>query len=565
MATYYEILEVDKNSTPEQIKKSYKILALKWHPDKNSENKLEAEKKFKELSEAYRTLNNPEFRASYDARGEDWKESLIVEDFSLEENLKRNKEKKFREKIEETISLIFSKFISNPQVEEVDLDSSLWENYSDWLEKVQSMKDSDSLFVFEKQLIDAIQQKSKEKENDSLKWEAIERIEKKLEWNKEELTINDLRQENRNYQEEIMNVVNDEIHWKLTDIANRVKENIDELIKTRSTKNNNNIDVSDSSLKVTYNNDKKISVNRSSDSGILSNFNPMNWLGSSENKKNLVKINAQQWLEKNYPKEWIYVAWDEILNCWRETLVGRSEVKKLNIDKQNLNGILDLSDFTELRWLECQKNQLTKIILPNNNKLEVIYADNNFLTTFDYTKLNPQTLIWLDVVNNNLEPISLDVFNDLVNLEGLLIGNLDKEKIFSQVAYNRFFGSLESLKKMNKLKTLEISNTNIDRGLEYLPESLEKITISSWWIEKFSCWKIADQLSNRFHNHNYNYRNTYSLINWRRVNPWIWNDIKKNIDLETKIIELERENKELKKKLEEETQNKLEAKIETSD
>jgi hypothetical protein len=60
-----------------------------------------------------------------------------------------------------------------------------------------------------------------------------------------------------------------------------------------------------------------------------------------------------------------------------------------------------------------------------------------------------------------------------------LIGNLDKEKIFSQVAYNRFFGSLESLKKMNKLKTLEISNTNIDRGLEYLPESLEKITISS--------------------------------------------------------------------------------------
>jgi Leucine-rich repeat (LRR) protein len=74
-------------------------------------------------------------------------------------------------------------------------------------------------------------------------------------------------------------------------------------------------------------------------------------------------------------------------------LVGRSEVKKLNIDKQNLNGILDLSDFTELRWLECQKNQLTKIILPNNNKLEVIYADNNFLTTFDYTKLNPQTLI----------------------------------------------------------------------------------------------------------------------------------------------------------------------------
>lgn len=50
---YYKILKVDKNATEEELKKAYRKLAMKWHPDKNPSNKKDAEAKFKEISEAY--------------------------------------------------------------------------------------------------------------------------------------------------------------------------------------------------------------------------------------------------------------------------------------------------------------------------------------------------------------------------------------------------------------------------------------------------------------------------------------------------------------------------------
>lgn len=55
---YYKVLGVAKNATSEDIKKAYKKNALRWHPDKNPNNKEEATSKFKEVCEAYEVLSD---------------------------------------------------------------------------------------------------------------------------------------------------------------------------------------------------------------------------------------------------------------------------------------------------------------------------------------------------------------------------------------------------------------------------------------------------------------------------------------------------------------------------
>ena len=70
---YYKILGVDKKAGQEEIKKAYRKLAVKYHPDKNQGNKT-AEDKFKEISEAYEVLSKPENRKLYDQLGANWKQ-----------------------------------------------------------------------------------------------------------------------------------------------------------------------------------------------------------------------------------------------------------------------------------------------------------------------------------------------------------------------------------------------------------------------------------------------------------------------------------------------------------
>ncbi len=70
---YYKILGVDKSATQDEIKKAYRKLAMKYHPDRNSGNKS-AEEKFKEITEANEVLSDPEKRKKYDTLGANWKQ-----------------------------------------------------------------------------------------------------------------------------------------------------------------------------------------------------------------------------------------------------------------------------------------------------------------------------------------------------------------------------------------------------------------------------------------------------------------------------------------------------------
>lgn len=70
LVCHYELLGVHRNASGDEIKKAYRALALRWHPDKNPENQEEATVKFKEIQTAWTVLNNPEERAWYDSHRE---------------------------------------------------------------------------------------------------------------------------------------------------------------------------------------------------------------------------------------------------------------------------------------------------------------------------------------------------------------------------------------------------------------------------------------------------------------------------------------------------------------
>ncbi|MCE8159264.1 MAG: protein kinase [Candidatus Moeniiplasma glomeromycotorum] len=187
-------------------------------------------------------------------------------------------------------------------------------------------------------------------------------------------------------------------------------------------------------------------------------------------------VNAQEWLESQ--KEY-------------NTKEKRSQVNKLDISNKNLEGKLNLSDFTNLTELNCILNQLTELNFNALIHLKNLYCRNNYLTKLDFlNNLNPEKLTNLSIRNNNLPKQDLTVFSRFINLESLHVGN-DEQKRIKQGIYNRFTGSLKPLKNLIKLKELNIANTDIDKGLEYLPETAKELDCSN----ESKTNKISEQLA----------------------------------------------------------------------
>jgi len=143
-----------------------------------------------------------------------------------------------------------------------------------------------------------------------------------------------------------------------------------------------------------------------------------------------------------------------------------SQLEKIDVSgfesKENLTQ-LQINNCSQLIELNCKLNKLTELIIANCPNLKKINVWNNQLTNLDLS--NNQQLEDLCIRGNNFSS-DLSFLSDLVNLKKL------------NLSMNPFTGSLEPLYNCRELEELDISDTDISYGLEYLPKIVKKIECS---------------------------------------------------------------------------------------
>jgi DnaJ-class molecular chaperone len=101
---YYKILEINEKANDDEIKKSFKKLSLKYHPDRNPENKEECEAKYKEIVEAYEVLNDKTKKNQYD-QAKSGKKAGLFDIFNTMFNVSFNTNKRYKQEIEIQLTL----------------------------------------------------------------------------------------------------------------------------------------------------------------------------------------------------------------------------------------------------------------------------------------------------------------------------------------------------------------------------------------------------------------------------------------------------------------------------
>jgi Leucine-rich repeat (LRR) protein len=160
----------------------------------------------------------------------------------------------------------------------------------------------------------------------------------------------------------------------------------------------------------------------------------------------------------------------ETFNITKLIIRNCPKLEIVSIDNFNLQQLI-LDNLPKLNWLDCNKNNLTILDLTNCPNLQEINCSDNKLTQIRLPNKG-EKLERLDLSNNNFDQ-ELSFLSHLVNLKELYLGN--RISLYYGIKENnKFKGSLETLRSLSKLECLDISSTDIDGGLEYLPESLKE-------------------------------------------------------------------------------------------
>jgi hypothetical protein len=193
--------------------------------------------------------------------------------------------------------------------------------------------------------------------------------------------------------------------------------------------------------------------------------------------------NAQEWLDLTYPKS-------ERESC-TSIVINAGDILEGSL---KLEGFINLKEFSFLG----NKN-LTYLDLSDCQNLQSLDFPRLSLTDLSFLRTIPQPtkLTYLGIDNNNFPEQDLTFLRPFINLECLSLGSWDKDKLDRGI-YNRFTGSLEHLQEMSKLQELDISNTDLDSGVELLPPSLKKITYSIDENLPVNVRKIKESLDSLF-------------------------------------------------------------------